>query len=179
MPSRLSGALAFAVAGLLVAMPTEAIAQYYGARGHGGASRGQWHGGGGYGYRSGYASGYGGWSGYSGYPAYPGYQGYGGYYPGYGGYPGYYGYNGYYGHYHHHGDDAWIAVGAGILGVMLGSVIAQGHAHSYGYPNQAPPPPPAAPAPATPAPATPRCQDGSPIPVGGFCQGPAPGPERG
>jgi hypothetical protein len=64
---------------------------------------------------------------------------------------------------------------------VLGSVVSQGHVHQYGYPSQAPPPPPP---PAAPAPVTPRCQDGSPIPVGGYCQGPPPpvqqpGGERG
>src|SRR4029453_7018355 len=95
-------------------------------------------------------------------------------YFGLGGYPAYYG--GYYG-YHHHDDDAWIAVGAGIVGVLVGSVIARPPVYVYPMP----PPPPA-------APATQQCPDGSIIPAGSYCPeppspapapAPAPAPERG
>jgi len=179
MPIRLSKALI--LTGLLIVVPSQTIAQRYGARSHGGGGHGGGHGyqrgpGGGYqrGFGGGYQSGYGGGYGYGGYQPYYGYGGYGGY-------GGYYGYGGHYGYHHDHDNGAWIAIGAGILGVLLGSAISHHQAYHYGYPYQAPPPPPP---PAAPGPVTPRCQDGSPIPAGGYCQGPPPPvqqpmPERG
>lgn len=170
MPSHLPNKLALILAGLLIVMPQQSFAQRYGGR-HGGG----WHGGGG-GYQRGYA-GYGGRHGYYGYRGnggYRGYYGYGGYYPRYYGYGGYYG-----GYYHHHDNDGvWIALGAGLLGLIVGSAIARPRVYQYAYPNAAPPPP-QAPAPAPP-PTTPRCQDGSPVPPGGYCTGPSePSGERG
>jgi hypothetical protein len=152
-----------------MAVPSQAIAQRHGL----GSGGGGWHGGGQSnhrGYGGGYRRSYGGGYGYGG-PVYYGHGGYGGYpYYGYGGYPGYYGYGGHYG-YGYHDNDAWIAIGAGILGAMLGAAIAQHPVNHYGYPSQ---PPPQADAPPEPARGTPRCQDGSPIPVEGYCQGPPP-----
>ncbi len=192
MPNRLHNGLALVLGGLLVATPTESAAQRHG---HGGG----WHGGhrgGGYVYagRHGYAGNavyygrrgygaypvYGGYGGPVAYPAY-GYGAYGAYgaYGGYAGYPGYYGYGGYYDH-HYHNDGAWIALGAGVVGVIVGSILARPRV--YYYPVEAPPPP-APPPPPQPAPVTPRCQDGSPVPVGGYCTAPpaepAPRPARG
>jgi len=178
VPSRSPNGLALVLAGLMISLPSESIAQRHGGGPHGGGG----HGGGGHVYQRGYGGGQGGYVGRYGYgsnPVYYGYRGYGGYRPyGYVGYPGYYGYGGYYGH-DDNDNGVWIAIGAGILGFVLGSVVSQRQATPYSYPSQAPPPPPAAP-----APATPRCQDGSPIPVGGYCQGPPPpvqqpGGERG
>jgi hypothetical protein len=164
MPSRLPYGLAVVLVGYLAAIPSPSIAQHHGPRAYGGG----WHGGGGYGYRGGYA----------GIPAYGGYRTYGGY-RGYGGYPAYYVYPGYYGHYN---NGAWIAVGAGILGVMLGSVIARPYVYPY--------PPPVVYAPPAPV-ATQQCPDGSTIPAGSYCPAapapvapppvatPYPSPERG
>lgn len=169
MPSRLLKRLALVLGGLLIAAPNEAFAQRHGGKSHGGG----WHGGGSHGYQRGYGARYGGWNRYGGSAVvygrrasvgYPAYYGYGGY----GGYPGYYGYGGYYGHHHHHDNGVWIALGAGLVGVILGSALSRPYVYQYPYPTQAPPPPPAPPA----APVTPRCQDGSPVPVGGYCTGP-------
>jgi hypothetical protein len=162
VPNRLSHRLALFLAGLLIALPSESIAQRHGGRPHDGGG----HGGGGHGYQrgyGGYGGGYVGRYGYSSNPVYYGYRGYGGYrpYPGYAGYPGYYGYGGYYGH----DNDAWIAIGAGILGFVLGSVVSQRQAPPYGYSGEGPPPA---------APATHQCPDGSTIPVGVYCQAPPP-----
>jgi hypothetical protein len=164
VPRHLHNSLTVVVAGLLIAIPTESVAQRYGGHSHSGG----WHGGGGRGHHGGYRSGhygnrtYGGYSGYYGYGGYPRYYGYGGY-----GYPGYYGYGGYYGH-HHDNDGVWIALGAGLFGLILGSALARPRVvYQYAYPSEAPPPPPP---PA--APVTPRCQDGSPVPAGGYCTGP-------
>lgn len=179
MFSRLSRALI--LTGLLVAVPSGSLAQRHGGGGHGGG--GGWHGngghggggwngggrhGGGYRYGGGYGHGghghgYGGrygYGGYGGYWPYYGYGAYGGYpaYYGYGGYPGYYGYG-------HYENGAWIAVGAGILGAVVGAAIAHPHDNYYAYPGEAPPQ--AVPAPV--APAVQRCPDGSVIPQGNYC----------
>jgi len=146
VPSRLPNRQALVLAGLLIAMPSESIAQHYGARSHGGGG----HGGGGQGYQRVYGGGYGGYRPYQ----------------GYGGYPGYYGYGGYYGNDHHDNDNGvWIAIGAGILGFVLGSAVSQRQVPRYGYPSQAPPPT---------APTTLQCPDGSTIPVGSYCPAPPP-----
>lgn len=169
VPSRLSHKWSLILAGLLIAIPSESIARPHPGKAHGGGWRNGWQGGG-PGYQRGYVKGYGGRYAY-GRSVYYGYPGYGGYRPygGYVGYPGYYGYGGYYGHgHHHHNNGAWIAVGAGLLGVVLGSVIAHRHVYPYGYVNQAPPPPP--------PPATQQCPDGSTVPAGNYCPEPAPAP---
>jgi len=143
MPSRLPEKLTFVLAALLVATPGETSAQPYRHWG---------------GYRH--------WSGYGAYPVR--YRAYGGHYPAYVGYRGYYGYPGHYG-YHHHGNDAWIAVGAGALGIMLGSI----YAYRYAYPRVVYVPvayPPPAPAPAV----MQQCPDGSTIPAGSYCPSPPP-----
>jgi|KBSMisStandDraft_5_1062788.scaffolds.fasta_scaffold351897_1 hypothetical protein len=154
MPGHFRDSLNFILAGVLLAMPGQSIAQRYGPRAYG------WHGGG-YGYRPAYVGGY--------RPAYVGgYRGYGGYgyYPRYVGYHGYYGYPGYYGHYYNGG---WIAVGA-ALGVLVGSMIPPPYVYPVAYP---PPPPPLPPLP----PATQQCPDGSTIPAGYYCPAPpAPAP---
>ena len=135
--------LALALSALLIVTPAETSAQRYGGRMYGRPVVGAWHGG--YGYRPAY---YGnrGWLGYR-----PAYYGYRGYYPHYYGYPGYY----------------W----AGVLGAVLGSVIAP----PYVY---APPPPPVivyAPPPAPPP--MQHCADGSTVPAGSYCPpSPAPAP---
>src|SRR3954447_21051560 len=191
MPSRLPDRLALMVAGLLVTIPSPSIAQHYGGRGRDGGGYGYRGGGygyrgGGYGYRGG---GYGYRGGYGGHPAYAAYGGYVGYprYAGYAGYPAYYGYPGYYG-YHDHYNDAWIALGASIFGVMLGTIVAPRYASPYPYPPVAYAPPPQQQPQSQPqpqpqaAPVTPHCVDGSPIPAGGYCTAPQPappGPERG
>jgi hypothetical protein len=59
--------------------------------------------------------GYGGGGGY-----HHGGGGYGGYHGGYGGHRGYRGYRG-------HGNDAGVAIGAGVLGLALGAIIASDH----------------------------------------------------
>ena len=179
MPGRSTLRKLIVLAAVLVAIPTQSIAQHHGGRGHGGGWRGGWHGGGSHGYNRGYGGGYVNRYAYGGYPGY--YRGYGGYRPYYGGYvgyPGYYGYGGYYGHHHHH-NDAWIAVGAGVLGVVIGSAIAHRQVYPYGYHTQAPPPPAR------------QCPDGSTIPAGSYCpepqapalppapEPPLPSPERG
>ena len=189
MPGRSTLRKLTVLAALLVAIPTQSIAQHHGGRGHGGGWRGGWHGGGSHGYNRGYGGGYVNRYAYGGYPGY--YRGYGGYRPYYGGayyggpyyggyvgYPGYYGYGGYYGHHNHH-NDAWIAVGAGVLGVVIGSAIAHRQVYPYGYHTQAPPPP------------AQQCPDGSTIPAGSYCpeppapalppapEPPLPSPERG
>ena len=180
MPSRSTHRKLIGLTALLVALPTEAIAQHHGGRGHGGGWRGGWHGGGAHGYNRAYGGGSESRYGYGGYPGYyGGYRVYRPYYGGYVGYPGYYGYGGYYGHHHHHHNDAWIAVGAGFLGVVIGSAIAHRHVYPYGYSTQAPPPP------------AQQCPDGSTIPAGSYCPEPPapalppapapplPAPERG
>ncbi len=170
MPKNLPHKLVLILAGLSIAVPAEAIAQRHGGR-HGGG----WHGGGpsyargyvgGYGGRYGYRGGYGGRYGYGGGPVYYGPR-YGGY-RGYGGYPGYYGYGGYYGGYYDNG--AWIAVGAGILGGIIGSAIARPRVERYYYPYEAQPPPPLP----QQAPAIQQCPDGSTIPMGSYCAAPPP-----
>lgn len=159
--------------GLLIAIPTESFAQRHGGRSYGGG----WHGGGGHGYQRGYGAGYRSRHGYGGNVVYYGHRRYGGYpgyygYRGYAAYPGYYGYGGYYSH-HHHNDGVWIALGAGLFGLIVGSLLAPRPVYQYTYPNE-PPPPQVAPAP---VPVTPRCQDGSPVPVGGYCTAPPAEPE--
>lgn len=160
MPSRLPDKLALVLAGLLAVTPSQLNAQYRGLMG---------------GYRH--------WSGY-GYPVRYGYRAYGAYpyYRGYGGYRGYYGY-------HRYGNDAWIAVGAGLLGVMIGSAFVPRYPYPYAYPRVVyvpvayPPPPP---------PPVQQCPDGSTVPMGSYCAAlpqhqapplppapPAPMPERG
>ena len=167
MPRRLPDSFIFALAGLLVALPAPATAQRHGGGGgwHGGG--GGWHGGSGRWHR-----GSGGWYGGGGYAGYGGYYGYRPYYGNY------YGYPGYHGGYH----DGWIAVGAGVLGVLIGSAIAR-PAYAYPYPVYAPPPvpPPApVPAPVQPAPPGPQCAAGSVMSPDGYCQSaPQPTPERG
>lgn len=182
--SRLHKDLSLVLVGLLIATSSEAMAQRHGGKSHGGGWHGGgWRGGGGhiYGARRGYAGNvaYYGRRGYSGYPAYSGYGGVARYpayyrYGGYGGYPGYYGYGGYYGHGgyygYHHNDGAWIALGAGVVGIIVGSILARPRVYQYYNPYEAPPPPPA-PQPQQ-APATPLCQDGTPVPVGGYCTAP-------
>lgn len=161
VPSRLRRRHAPLLAALLVAIPGQVLAQPYGPVGYGMGWHG-WHGGAAYAYH-----GYVGRSVYGGYPIYYGYRGYGGYRPYYRyvPYPPYYG-----------------LPGAGIVGVMIGSVIAPPPV--YVYPAPPPPPPPPAPA----APATQQCPDGSIIVVGSSCPAPAqaapapipqPAPERG
>lgn len=172
MSRRLPNRLALILGVLLVVIPQESFAQRYGGRPHG------WHGGGGHGYQRGYGGRYryGGnvaYHGYRGYGGYPGYYGYGGYV----GYPRYYGYGGYYGHHHHDNDGVWIALGAGVLGLLVGSALARPRYYQYAYPSAPPPPPPPPAAPAMPA--TPRCQDGSPVPPGGYCTAPPSEGERG
>jgi hypothetical protein len=126
----------------------------------------------------------GGWHGGGWYGGHRGYYGYRPYY----GYPGYYGY-GPYPYY----NGAWVAVGAGVLGVMIGSAIARPYYYPYPYAPviYAPPPPPPtvvvqqvpaappAPAPAPPA-ATTQCAAGTVMSAEGYCQAlPRPSPERG
>lgn len=158
MPSRFPKKTTLVLAGLLLAVPAQSFARPHGARGHGVAMRGTWQGG--YGYRSGYIAGYPvrqGYAAYRGYPAYGGYRPYGAYgYPVYGGYPGYY-----YGH-HNHYNDAWIAVGAGLVGVVLGAMVAQPRVYRYPYPQAAYPQ----------QPQMQQCPDGSTIPVGAYCPAP-------
>ena len=158
MPSRFPKKTTLVLAGLLLAVPAQSFARPHGARGHGVAMRGTWQGG--YGYRPGYIAGYPvrqGYAAYRGYPAYGGYRPYGAYgYPVYGGYPGYY-----YGH-HNHYNDAWIAVVAGLVGVVLGAMVAQPRVYRYPYPQAAYPQ----------QPQMQQCPDGSTIPVGAYCPAP-------
>ena len=167
MPSRLPKKIVLALAGLSIAIPVQSFAKPHGARGYGPAMPGAWQGGR-YGYRPGYVAGYPirqGYAAYRGYPVYGGYRPYRAYgYPVYGGYPGYY-----YGHHHYHNDGAWIAVGAGLVGVALGAMIARPRAYYYypypqaTYPQQQP------------QPQMQQCPDGSTIPVGSYCPAqPAP-----
>lgn len=175
MPSRLSNRMALVLGGLLIAVPQESFAQRHGARPHGGG----WNVGGSHGYQRGYVGGYPGRYGYGrnvvnyGYGGYGGYPGYVGY-RGYAGYPRYYGYRGYYGHHHDHDNNngVWIALGAGVLGLIVGSALSRPRVYQHAYPSAAPPPPP----PQPPAPEVPRCQDGTPVPVGGYCTAPPPVP---
>ncbi len=111
---------------LLAAIPAEADARNRsGYRSHGGGHgsyRGGWSGRGrdhlGFErhrrYRGGYRYG-----GYRGYGRYRGFGGYDGYGYGYG-YPAYYGYGGYGGYY---AGDAALAIGAGLLGVAIGTAL--------------------------------------------------------
>ena len=159
MPSRFFKGQALVLTGLLLGMPSELAARPHGPAGYAYPRA--------YGGR--YVGGYGGRYAY-GYPAYYG-RGYAAYprYYGYARYPRYYGYPGYYG-YHRNYNDAWIAVGAGVLGVMLGAALARPRVypypyqpyvqHPYVYPNQAPP---------AQAPAAQQCPDGSTVPAGNYC----------
>ena len=172
MPSRLPQALM--LAGLLFALPAEAFAQRHGGRSHGGGWQGGgghgggWHGGGRQGYQRGYRGGYGSRHGYGGQPYYS-HRGYGGYghYGKYGAYPGYYGYGGYRGHGgyygYDYGNDAWVAIGAGLLGAVIGAVVAQPREYREVYEE-----PPQA------EPATHQCPDGSIIAVEDQCAEPPP-----
>lgn len=167
MPSHLSRGRALVLIGVLLsATPAQLIAKP--------------HGPGGYAYPRAYGGRYVAPRVYGGYPAYYG-GGYGVYprhygYGGYGGYyPRYYGYGGYYHDYHHHhGNDAWIAVGAGALGVMLGALLARPRAYPYPYHPYAQQPyqqPYVEHAPQQ-APAMQQCPDGSTIPAGNYCPEP-------
>ena len=163
MPSRFFKGQALVLTGLLLGMPSELAARPHGPAGYAypRAYGGRYVGGYGGRYAYGYPAYYG-----RGYAAYPRYYGYARY-PRYYGYPGYYG--GYYG-YHRNYNDAWIAVGAGVLGVMLGAALARPRVypypyqpyvqHPYVYPNEAPP---------AQAPAAQQCPDGSTVPAGNYC----------
>jgi hypothetical protein len=163
-----TAAVALMIGGaLLTAMPAEADARnrgYSGSRGHGhGGYRGGWSGRGRdyvrHGRHRGYRGGYGyGRRGYRHYPFY-GFARHRGYY-GYG-YPAYYGY-GYY------GGDAALAIGAGLLGVAIGSAIASDRDDHYYederyyeddryYQYDQPPP------------QRQVCPDGSPVTAEGYC----------
>jgi len=87
---------------------------------HGGRYRGSYGGHGYYG-RSHYAGRYYGGRGYYGYPRYA-------YYGGYYGYPRGYGYR-----YYDRDDDAALAIGAGLLGVVVGTAIANDRRDDYYY----------------------------------------------
>ena len=165
-------AVALMVGGaLLTAIPADADARsrggYSGSRGHGhGGYRGGWSGRGRdyvrhgrhRGYRGGYAYRRGGI--YRPFYGFARHRGYGGYY-GYG-YPAYYGY-GYY------GGDAALAIGAGLLGVAIGSAIASDRGDRYYederyyeddsyYQYHEPPPHQLR-----------TCPDGSPVSAEGYC----------
>jgi hypothetical protein len=170
-------AVALMVGGaLLTAIPAEADARgrggYSGSRGHGhGGYRGGWSGRGRdyvrHGRHRGYRGGYGygrhrGHRGYGRYPYFARHRGYGGYY-GYG-YPAYYGYG-------YHGGDAALAIGAGLLGVAIGSAIASDRDDHYYederyyeddryYQYDQPPP------------QRQVCPDGSPVTPQGYCAAP-------
>ena len=159
MPSHLSRGGSVILAALLLATPTELAARHYGP--------------GGYAYPRAYAGRYVGRYVYPGYPAYYGARVYPRYY-GYGGYPGYYRYGGYYGYHgyyhHHHGDDAWIAVGAGALGILLGTLIAQPRAYAYPYHPYVHQPYVQQPyVYQNHAPQAQQCPDGSTVPAGTYC----------
>lgn len=165
VPSHLSRGSALVLIGVLLsATPAELTAKPHGAgayahpRAYGGRYVAPYR------YGGGYPAYYGGR-----YGAYPRY-GYGGYYPRY------YGYGGYYGH-HHHNNNAWIAVGAGALGVMLGALLARPRVYPYPYQPYAQQPyvqqqPYVEQAPAQQAPAMQQCPDGSTIPAGNYCPEP-------
>ena len=126
------GAVAISGA-LLAAVPAEARSggRHGGYSGHHGGGGGHWNGGsnwnrGSHGYR--------GSRGHHGYRSYA-YRGHGGSrYYGYGyGYPAYWGPR-YYGYgYGYGGDDAALAIGAGLLGVAVGTAIASDHDDGYRY----------------------------------------------
>jgi hypothetical protein len=153
VPSRFFKGQALVLTGLLLGMPSELSARPHGPAGYAYPRA--------YGGR--YAGGYGGRYAY-GYPAYYGRA--------YAAYPRYYGYAGYpryYGYHNHYNNGAWIAVGAGLLGVMLGAALARPRVYAYPYqpyvqqpvyPNQAPP---------AQAPATQQCPDGSTVYAGNYC----------
>jgi hypothetical protein len=164
-PPRIAG---LALAGLLILVPHEALAQRYGHGGYYGGGGGYRGGGyrGGYGYRGhGYRGGYGRY----GYPAY----GYGYGYPAYG-YPGYgYGYGyppypAYYGGYYGYGGAALAT------GVLIGAAIAANRHRDhyiqvpYPVPYQEPvvQQPAIAPPPADPMQA---CPDGSVVSANSYC----------
>lgn len=144
---------------LLAAIPAEADARNRGgwnSRGHGhGGYRGGWSGRGRHfvGHGRHRFHGHRGWHrGYRHYPYY-GFRRYG------------YGYPAYYGYGYYHGDAA-LAIGAGLLGVALGSALASDRYDRYYevdryYEYDEPPPPPR------------LCPDGSPVNVEGYCPAPA------
>lgn len=107
---------------------------------------GGWHG-------PAYGGGYAGPYGYGRYPAYAG--------PAYVGYPSYYG--GYYGYPYNNG---WVAIGAGIVGAMLGAMMVAPPV--YAYPVPAPPPPAV----------VQQCPDGSTVPIGSYCAAPQSPPPQ-
>jgi len=165
VPSHLSRGPTFVLIGVLLsATPAALTAKPHGAGayGHPRAYGGR--------YVTPYA--YGGYPAYYGgrYGAYPRSYGYGGYYPRY------YGYGGYYGHHHHHNNNAWIAVGAGALGVMLGALLARPRVYPYPYQPYVQQPyvqqqPYVEQAPQQ-APQMQQCPDGSAIPAGSYCPEP-------
>jgi hypothetical protein len=165
MPSKLPRIAGLALAGLLILVPHEALAQrgYHGGY-HGGGYRGGGYGYGyrGYGYRGyGYRGGYGryGYPAYGygyGYPAYA-YPGYGYFYPPY---PAYYG--GYYGY-----GGAALATGV-LIGAAIAANRHQDHYIQVPVPYQAPviEQPAIAPPPADPMQ---TCPDGSVVPANSDC----------
>ncbi|HYJ53605.1 MAG TPA: hypothetical protein VEW04_10590 [Allosphingosinicella sp.] len=159
MPSNLPRIAGLALAGLLILVPHEALAQ---RGGRGGYYPGGGYGGYGYGYRGGYGRyGYPGYGYGYGYPAYA--------YPGYGyGYPPYPAYYGGYGGYYGYGGAALAT------GVLIGAAIAANRHrdHYIQVPVQVPYQAPAIEQPAiAPPPADPMqtCPDGSVVPANSYC----------
>lgn len=161
MPRHLSHGASLALFSLVLASPSELAARPHGA---------------GYAYPRAYAARYVAPYRYGAYPvyyggryaAYPRYYGYAGYHPAY--------YGGYYGYHHHHSNDAWIAVGAGALGVMLGAMLARPRVYAYPYHPYVQQPyvqqPYVEQAPVTHEPTMQQCPDGSTIPAGNYCPEP-------